>query len=151
MARATNCLALVGTNFVARMDYTITCDGTPIGTAFIAPLAGLAHADLRPLPAYAAIRPRAVEAARQLSAFRTWSAVNGDFAEEFARSWSGGRLAITDVTGTELSVASVMVIDAAAIRHGPRVIVDARPDMARVEAFLRTIGRDDDRRSRPAG
>ena len=31
-----------------RMDYSVTCDGTPIGVAFIAPLAGLAHADLRP-------------------------------------------------------------------------------------------------------
>jgi hypothetical protein len=127
------------------MDYTVTCDGTPVGTAFIAPLAGLAHADLRPLPGYAAIRHHALAAGRKLHRRQPWSAVNGDFAEEFARSWGGGRLSIMDATGTELSVASVMLIE-----PRPRVIVDARPGMARVEASLCTIASDGGGRSRPA-
>jgi len=66
------------------MDCTVTSDGIPIGTAFIAPLAGLAHADLRPLPAYDAVRHHALEAARQLRELRSWSALNGDFAAAFA-------------------------------------------------------------------
>jgi len=127
------------------MDYTVTCDGTPVGTAFIAPLAGLAHAELRPLPAYAAIRHHALAAGRKLHERDHFSATNGDFAEEFACRWGGGRLAIMDATGTELRVASVMIIE-----PRPRVIVDARPDMARVEALLHTIGRDGGGRSRPA-
>jgi hypothetical protein len=130
------------------MNYTVTCEGTPVGTAFIEPLVGLAHAGFQPLPAYDTIRHHALAAATSLAlrGSRFWSAMNGDFAEEFAHSWGGGRLAIVDATGTELGVASVMLVDWTTIR---RIIVDARPDMARVEAFLRTIGHDDDDRSRP--
>ena len=127
------------------MDYTVTCDGTPVGTAFIAPLAGLAHADLRPLPAYAALRHHALAAGRNLHLRQHWSAVDGDFAEQFARSWGGGRLSIMDATGTEVNVASVVLVE-----PRPRVIVDARPDMARVEAFLRTVESDGGGRARPA-
>jgi hypothetical protein len=36
------------------MEYTITCDGISIGTAWLAPLAGLAHAEFRSLPAESA-------------------------------------------------------------------------------------------------
>ena len=132
------------------MDYSVTCDGTPIGVAFIAPLAGLAHADLRPLSTYATIYDDAEDAARELREIRLWDVVAGDFAEEFARTWSGGRLALVDPTGTEIAAASVMVVNSTRARHGPRVIVDVRPDMSRVEAFLRTIAPNGGGRSRPS-
>ncbi len=132
------------------MECSITCDGTPIGTASIAPLAGLAHAELDVLPLYDAIRYHALEAGGRLRGRLGWNAADGDFAEEFARSWGGGRLAVSDTSGQELGVASVMIIDweTATIATRPRVVVDVRPDMARVEAFLRTLGRDDDGRAR---
>ena len=132
------------------MDYSVTCDGTPIGVAFIAPLAGLAHADLRPLSAYAIVQADAADAERELREIRLWDVVAGDFAEEFARTWSGGRLALVDPTGTEIAAASVMVVNGTRARHGPRVIVDVRPDMSRVEAFLRTIAPNGGGRSRPS-
>lgn len=99
---------------------------------------------------YAAVRESAVEAGLKLRDRQHWDARMGDFAEEFARTWGGGRLALNDPAGTEIAVASVMIVDGTRARHGPRVIVDARPDLARIEAFLRTIGRDEDGRSRPA-
>jgi len=135
------------------MEYTITCNGSPIGVADLPPLVGLVHAAVRPLAGYAAVRDHASRAAAQLGHGRwLWPAVKGDFAEEFARTWGGGRLALIDALGDEIAVASVMVLDWAdvGIRLGAQVIVDARPDMARVEAFLLTLDGGGGGRSRPA-
>ena len=130
------------------MPCVITCSGIPIGEASVTPFAGLAHASLEPLPAYESVRFNAVTAGARLRDRQHWPATAGDFAEEFARAWDGGRLAVTDVHGTEVAVASVIVLENAAGRVA--VVIDARPDMARVEALLRTIGRGGDDRSRPA-
>jgi hypothetical protein len=134
------------------MRYQVTSDGTPIGTVDVEPLIGLAHAELHALPAYAAVRYFALDAGSRFRNVGIWNAANGDFAEEFARAWTGGRLAICDLEGVELGVASVVIIDwqGGSTDFRPRVVIDARPDMARVEAFLRTIGRDGGGRSRPA-
>ena len=133
------------------MRYQVTSDGTPIGTVNIDPLIGLAHAELDALPAYAAVRYFALDAGQRFQRVGIWDATNGDFAEEFARAWAGGRLAICDLKGGELGVASVTIIDwEGAPNFRPRVVIDARPDMARIEAFLRTVGRGGDGRSRPA-
>src|SRR6185369_8684983 len=93
------------------MEYSITCDGIPIGRASIAPLFGLAHAEMDALPAYDAVRYHALDARRRFTQVGIWNATEGDFAEEFARRWSGGRLALTDPTGVEIGVASVVIID----------------------------------------
>jgi hypothetical protein len=120
------------------MEYTITCSGIPVGVASIAPLSGLAHAPIRVLPAYAMIREHAIRVGEELGrGRRLWSAVDGDFAEALARSWRGGRLALVDALGVELGVASVLLLARAG--NTAHVVVDARPDMARVEAFLRSI------------
>jgi hypothetical protein len=134
------------------VDYYVTCDGIPIGVASIASLNGLAHAELEPLPAYAAVRGDARTAALRLADVGLWRAVDGDFAETFAQEWLAGRLALCDATGAELGVASVMVVDwsPSGSEPHPRAIVDARPDMSRIEAFLHTLGRDGGGRSRPA-
>jgi hypothetical protein len=134
------------------MDYVVTCNGSPIGVADLASLSGLAHAVMQPAAGYVAIRDHARQAAAQLGVGRRlWTAVQGDFAEEFARTWGGGRLAIVDGLGDEVAVASVIVIDSAEpeMAPRPRVVVDARPDMARVEALLSTTDGDDGGRSRP--
>ncbi|HTE47059.1 MAG TPA: hypothetical protein VK636_17560, partial [Gemmatimonadaceae bacterium] len=88
------------------MRYQVTSDGTPIGTADIEALIGLAHAQLDALPAYAAVRYFALDAGQRFQRIGIWNAANGDFAEEFARAWAGGRLAICDLKGAELGVAS---------------------------------------------
>ena len=131
------------------MQCSITCDGVQIGVASIEPLSGLAHGNLEQLPAFEQVYHHAADAAVRLREVRLWSVVAGDFAKTFARSWTGGRLGITDATGIELAVASVMVVTGTRATHGPRVVIDARPDMAQVEAFLRSIGVDDGGRSRP--
>lgn len=128
------------------MDYVVTCDGAPIGVVFIPTLTGLPHAELRPTAAYESVRDHAVQAAMRLARMPSPHPYEGDFAEAFARTWTGGRLAIADMTGDEISVSSVMIIDG----RIPRVIVDARPDMARIEAFIHTIGRGGGGRRRPA-
>ena len=135
-----------------QMRYQVTSDGTPIGTVDIEPLIGLARAELDALPAYAAVRSFAFDAGQRLRRVGIWNAANGDFAEEFARRWSGGRLAICDLKGVELGVASVVILDWEGTPNDfrPRVVIDARPDMARIEAFLETVGRGGDGRSRPA-
>jgi hypothetical protein len=132
------------------MEYSITCNGTPIGTAVVLSLAGLAHADLRPLPAFSVVFGHADAAARELREIRLWDTAASDFADQFARTWTGGRLALVDTSGEEVATASVMVVTGTRVRHGPRVIVDARPDMARVEALLRGRGVDGGGQSRPA-
>lgn len=126
--------------------------GIPVAVTSIARLAGLSHAPIRTLPAYAAIREHAVRAGEYLGrGRRLWTALDGDFADAFARTWGGGRLALLDALGTEVAVASVMLVE---YTGGPvtgwRVVVDARPDMARQGAFLRSIDLDAGGRSRPA-
>ncbi len=134
------------------MHCWITCDGTPVGTANLAPIAGLAHAVMEPVDAYASIRFHAIEAGAQLRECRHWDPQDGDFAEAFAHAWNGGRLALTDPERAELAITSVVVVEdgLSLTQRGPVVIVDARPDMARVEAFLRTTLRNGDDRSKPA-
>ncbi|HEY9225370.1 MAG TPA: hypothetical protein VIP11_01905 [Gemmatimonadaceae bacterium] len=101
---------------------------------------------LRPLAAFGSIREHAIDAAHRLQTLRIWNSLEGDFAEQFARAWAGGRLALVDSLGGEVGVASIVIIGTAR----PVVVVDARPDMARVEAFLRTIGGDSTGRKGPA-
>src|SRR3712207_8205071 len=48
--------------------------------------------------------------------FTTLFRSRGDFAEEFARRWTGGRLALEDELGREWQPASVVVLD----RNGAR-------------------------------
>jgi hypothetical protein len=134
------------------MEFRIICDGIPIGTTSIFPLVGLAHAELEALPAYERVRYHALAAGRRLLDVGIWNVTNGDFAEEFARAWEGGRLGLTDDAGDEIAVASIVVIDweHRSTSLKPRAVVDARPDMARVGAFLRRIRRGGGDRSRPA-
>ena len=127
------------------MDYLVTCDGTPIGTVSIPVLSGLPYAELQANYAYESVRDDATAATLRFARMN-YGRYTGDFAEAFARTWTGGRLGLTDLNGDEIAVASVMIL----ANRSPRVIVDARPDTARSGAALGPVDRVDGARTRPA-
>ena len=122
-------------------------DGIPVGEVVFQPPAGVAHAHMSPMAAYARVQEVAQAAGMELAGSQRWSPLFGDFAEAFAVRWERGRLALADERGSELGVTNLVLIE----RVGqPIIIADFRPDLARVEAFLRTLDRDGGGRSRPA-
>lgn len=124
------------------MHVRVTCAGIIIGAAEFVPASGLAHAPLEPASGYPLAAAAAQALGRELSHTQFWLAVNGDFADEAASRWSGDRLALEDLTGRELGVNNLVVVEFPALVGGSaiRVVADFRPDMARVEALLQTIG-----------
>jgi hypothetical protein len=126
----------------------VTCAGIVIGSAEFPSLAGVAHARLDPDPGYPFAARAALKLGAELSGGLYWPADRGDFSDEASRRWNGDRLALLDELGRELGVNNVTVVEYPTRRGtGPIVVVaDFRPDLARVEAFLRTIGPTDRRR-----
>lgn len=125
------------------MRVRVTCSGVLIGFAEFEPPDGLAHTILSPAPGYALASAASQALARDLGKTQHWSAYEGDFADVAAARWEGGRLALEDETQQELGVANVVVLEYPAIGQAApviRVVADFRPDLARVEAFLRTLG-----------
>ena len=122
-------------------------DGVPIGSVLFDPPSGVAHAPLEAGPAYDSVRDAARRMTLAIGKTQPWSVLWGDFAEVFARRWDAGRLALANTHGLELGVASVVVLERAG---SPVVVADFRPDMARVEAFLRTVHGGGNGRARPA-
>jgi len=125
------------------MRVRVTCAGIVIGIADFVPAAGVAHAVLEPEPGYSFAADAAQALGRELSSSdQFWPAGRGDFADEAAAQWSGDRLGLEDVVGRELGVNNLVVVEYPSFGGVPtiRVVADFRPDMARVEAFLRTIG-----------
>jgi len=124
------------------MRVNVTCAGIVIGSAEFVPASGLAHAVLEPGPGYAFAAAAAQALGRDLSRTQIWLATNGDFADEAASRWSGERLALEDLVGRELGVNNLVVVEFAAPEGAAviRVVADFRPDMARVEALLQSIG-----------
>lgn len=120
----------------------VTCAGITIGAADFVPASGLAHARLDPAPGYTFASAAAQALGRDLSHTQPWLPGNGDFADEATRRWSGDRLALEDPVGRELGVNNLVVVELPAPIGGSaiRVVADFRPDMARVEALLQTIG-----------
>jgi hypothetical protein len=79
--------------------------------------------------------------AAQFATTQVWLPSDGDFADVAATRWAGGRLALEDMTGRELAVANVVVLEGlpADPDDGPvRVVADFRSDLARAEARLRS-------------
>lgn len=135
------------------MLFRVTCGGVPIGTARFDPPEGLAHATLERTGGYVRVAPAAQALGRVFAVTQFWSPSAGDFADVAAARWKGARLALEDATGRELGVNNVVVLEAplpSADGSLVRVVADFRPDPARVEAFLRTLGRDGGGRTRPA-
>ena len=124
------------------MRVNVTCAGVIIGAAEFVPASGLAHAPLEPGPGYVFAAAAAQALGRDLSHTQSWLSASGDFADEAARRWSGDRLALEDLVGRELGVNNLVVVELPATVGGAaiRVVADFRPDMARVEALLQTIG-----------
>ena len=124
------------------MRARVTCAGIVIGTAEFLPATGLAHALLEPGPGYSFAAAPAQALGREFCRTQFWPHRAGDFADEAAARWTGDRLALEDVTGQELGVNNLVVLEFPEGVGEPaiRVIVDFRPDLARVEALLRTVG-----------
>jgi len=124
------------------MHFRVTCAGIVIGTAEFVPAAGLAHAPLEPGPGYPFAAAAAWALGQDLGRRQFWPRTAGDFADEAAARWTGERLALEDVTGRELGVNNLVVVEFPAGMGGATitVVADFRPDLARVEAFLRTVG-----------
>jgi hypothetical protein len=124
------------------MRVNVTCSGIVIGSAEFVPASGLAHAALEPGPGYAFAAAAARALGRDLNRTELWSSTRGDFADAAASRWSGERLALEDLVGRELGVNNLVVVEFPAPLGGAaiRVVADFRPDMARVEALLQSIG-----------
>lgn len=134
------------------MHVRVTCAGIVIGMAEFEPASGLPHATLDVEPGYSFAAAAARELGHEFGRTQFWSPISGDFADEAARRWSGDRLALEDLTGRELGVNNIVVVEYQTRVGGePRVTVvaDFRPDLARVEALLRTVGSGGGR-TRPA-
>jgi hypothetical protein len=124
------------------MRVRVTCAGIVIGIAEFVPASGLAHAPLDPSPGYPFAAAAAQALGLELSHTQSWLPINGDFADEAARRWPGDRLTLEDLVGRELGVNNLVVVEFPALVGGAsiHVVADFRPDMARVEALLQTIG-----------
>lgn len=136
------------------MRVRVSCAGIDIGEAEFEPAEGVAHARLVPAAGYAIAQDAARRAGLAISHTQHWSPLAGDFADAAASLlWTGDRLALTDELARELGVASVVVLErpeARAVEPLVTVVADFRPDLARVEAFLRTLDGGGGGRARPA-
>ena len=133
------------------MFVSVTCAGVVIGSADLEPAEGLAHATLDAGVGYAIATEAARALGEQLRRTQYWSPLQGDFAASVARAWEGDRLALEDALGRELGVNNIAVIEYPTPRPIPiRLVADFRPDLARVEALLRSIHPAGGGRTRPA-
>jgi len=131
----------------------VTCGGVVIGTAEFDPPHGVAHAALFPTVAYGHAAAAAQSLGRLFACTQFWSPLEGDFADIAARKWEGARLALEDVTGRELGVNNVVVLEGLASVDGAiavHVVADFRSDLARVAARVASGGRGGGNRTRPA-
>jgi len=134
------------------MHVRVACAGVVIGAAEFNPADGLAHARLTPSIGYAIAAAAAQELGYEFSHTQFWSPLLGDFAGEAAGRWRGGRLALEDEMGRELGVNNIAVLERPIETGAPdvRIVADFRPDLARIEALLRTVGPGEGGRTRPA-
>jgi hypothetical protein len=130
----------------------VTCAGVLVGTAEFDPPDGLAHAPLRPTAGYSCAAPAACRLALRFEARQFWPPERGDFGSVAATWWDGERLALEDVHGRELGVSSVVLLEGLPSDSATvvRVVVDFRPESARVAAELRPRESEGGSRTRPA-
>jgi hypothetical protein len=87
----------------------------------------------------------------QFATTQFWLPPDGDFADVAGARWEGARLALEDLTGRELAVNNIVVLEGlpADPDDGPvRVVADFRSDLARAEARLRSTRTGDGGRTR---
>jgi len=133
---------LIKSGVASTVRVNVTCAGIIIGAAEFVPASGLAHAALDPAPGYLFAAVAAQTLGCDLRHTQPWLSIDGDFADEAASRWTGDRLALEDLVGRELGVNNLVVVEFPAPIGGSaiHVVADFRPDMARVEALLQTIG-----------
>ena len=133
------------------MFVRVTCGGVLIGTAHFDPPEGVAHAPLSPTRGYALASMAARSLGVQFASTQFWLPPDGDFADVAATRWEGARLALEDMTGRELAVSNIVVLEglpASADDGSIRVVADFRSDLARAEARLRSTRTGDGSRTR---
>lgn len=134
----------------------VTCGGVLIGTATFDPPEGVAHAPLSPTRAYVLASVPARSLGAELGATQLWLPQDGDFADTAAARWArwgGARLALEDMTGRELAVSNILVLEGLPGAPGEstvRVVADFRSDLARAEARVRSAHSGPGTRTRPA-
>jgi hypothetical protein len=124
-----------------------------IGTAEFEQPVGVAHAALRPTPDYAAVSQVARQIGRRLALTEYHSPRDGDFADVVAARWGGDRLALEDMTGRELAINNIVIVETPAFAPDGsfvRVVADFRTDLARTEARVMLPGTRGGGRNRPA-
>lgn len=115
----------------------VTCGGLVIGTAEFDLPKGIAHTTLSPSPSYLVAIAAAQRLGRRFARRQIWSPADGDFADFAASLWEGDRLALEDLTGRELGVPNVVVLEGPPAADGEttiRVVADFRSDSARIVA-----------------
>jgi hypothetical protein len=134
------------------MHVWVTCSGVVIGSADFEPAEGLAHTQLLTDFSYSLASAAAQELGYQFRRTQFWSPLAGDFADEAVARWTGGRLALEDDLGRELGVNNIVLIEFPILVDPPvvRIVADFRPDLARVESLLRSVGPGGGGRTRPA-
>ena len=131
----------------------VTCGGVVIGTAEFLPARGVTHTTLSPSPAYLVALTPAQRLGRRLARRQYWSPADGDFADVAATWWEGDRLALEDMTGREVGVPNVVVLEGLPNAEGAttiRVVADFRSESARVPAPVRAPNPTGGSRTRPA-
>jgi hypothetical protein len=131
----------------------VTCGGVLIGTAAFDPPEGVAHAALSPTRAYVLASIPARSLGGQFASTQCWLPEDGDFADVAAARWGGPRLALEDMTGRELGVNNILLLEGLPGAPGEstvRVVADFRSDLARAEARVRPAHRGGGKRTRPA-
>lgn len=136
----------------ANVRVRVKCAGVVIGVAEFDPADGLAHAHLTPNIGYEIAAAAAQELGQEFTHTQFWSPILGDFADEAAGRWRGERLALEDEMGRELGVNNIAVLERPIEASTPdlRIVADFRPDLARIEALLRTVGPGGGGQTRPA-
>lgn len=131
----------------------VTCGGVIIGTAEFDPPNGVAHTTLSPTPAYLVAIAAAQRLGLRFARRQYWCPADGDFADHAAALWEGPRLALEDLTGRELGVPNVLVLEGLPGTDGAttiRVVADFRADSARMVAPIRQPNVGGGNRTRPA-
>jgi hypothetical protein len=131
----------------------VTCGGVIIGTAEFDPPVGVAHTTLTPTPAYLVAIAAAQRLGRCFARRQYWCPADGDFADHAATLWEGPRLALEDLTGRELGVPNVVVLEGMPGADGGttiRVVADFRADSARIVAPITQPDVGGEHRTRPA-
>jgi len=150
----------LGESFVGRHDENesglrvrVKCLDVHVGCATFDRAVGLAHTAFEPSADYSMIEPYARAVGEWLAVRHYWQPTDGDVTDMVAEQWRGERLYLENRFGQELAVSHVVITEAPRAAYGGktpiRLVVDFRPDHARVGAVVPTGDVGSGGRNRP--